>query len=122
METMYQRGKIQEESLYYEAKKHDGSLPIVGVNTFKGAAGAEEAKALELIRSTEPEKQAQITAIQALRGRGGDQAAAALDRLQRTAIGGGNLFAELLETVKHCSLGQVSQALYSVGGRYRRSM
>ena len=122
METMYQRGKIQEESLYYEAKKHDGSLPIVGVNTFKGAAGADQARVLELIRSTEVEKQAQIDAIEELRGRGGPRAKLALESLQRVAISGGNLFGELLETVKRCSLGQISHALYGVGGRYRRSM
>jgi methylmalonyl-CoA mutase len=122
METMYQRGKIQEESLYYEALKHDGTLPIVGVNTFKGAAGHEEAAGLELIRSTEAEKQAQIRAVEGLRSRGGARAKAALAELQHVAASGGNTFEALMETVKVCSLGQISGALYAVGGRYRRSM
>jgi len=122
METMYQRGKIQEESLYYEALKHDGTLPLVGVNTFKGAEGHTEAAGLELIRSTEGEKQAQIQAVQGVRQRGGDRAKAALAHLQHEAAAGGNTFEALMETVKCCSLGQISGALYSVGGRYRRSM
>ncbi len=122
METMYQRGKIQEESLYYEAKKHDGSLPLVGVNTFRGAGGADEARGRELIRSTEAEKRAQIEAIHALWTRGEGRSAAALDRLAHVASAGGNLFEALMETVKVCSLGQISAALYAVGGRYRRNM
>jgi methylmalonyl-CoA mutase len=122
METMYQRGKIQEESLYYEAKKHDGSLPLVGVNTFKGAAGADEARGMELIRSTEAEKRAQIEAIRALRQRGEGRSAEALASLAHVASSGGNLFEALMETVKVCSLGQISAALYAVGGRYRRNM
>jgi methylmalonyl-CoA mutase len=122
METMYQRGKIQEESLYYEAKKHDGSLPLVGVNTFKGAGGGDEARTMELIRSTEAEKRAQIEAIESLRRRGADRSAAALAELAHVASSGGNLFEALMETVKVCSLGQISATLYSVGGRYRRNM
>jgi methylmalonyl-CoA mutase len=123
METMYQRGKIQEESLYYEGRKHDGSLPIVGVNTFLGQHESEEAEAeMELIRSTEEEKQAQIEAIERFRGLHGDAAAAALARLQHVARTGGNIFSELMETVKTCSLGQITHALFEVGGRYRRNM
>jgi methylmalonyl-CoA mutase len=123
METMYQRGKIQEESLYYEGKKHDGSLPLVGVNTFRPAAGeAEAGGAIELARSTEAEKQAQIDAIRRLHAHHAARAPAALARLQAVATSGGNLFAELLETVKVASLGQISRALYEVGGRYRRNM
>jgi isobutyryl-CoA mutase len=123
METMYQRGKIQEESLYYETKKHDGSLPLVGVNTYLSAAdAAAEHKGTQLIRSTDEEKQAQVTAVRAFQARNADASAAALARLQQVASGGGNVFAELMETVKVCSLGQISQALYQVGGRYRRNM
>jgi methylmalonyl-CoA mutase len=123
METMYQRGKIQEESLYYETKKHDGSLPIVGVNTFLSEHDAlEEHKGAALIRSTEEEKQDQVAAVRAFQARNADAAPAALERLQRIAASGGNVFEELMETVKVCSLGQISRALYQVGGQYRRSM
>jgi len=123
METMYQRGKIQEESLYYETKKHDGTLPIVGVNTFlSGNDAAAEHKGAQLIRSTEEEKQAQVAAVRAFQARNAQVSAAALARLQKVAAEGGNVFAELMQTVKVCSLGQISQALYQVGGRYRRNM
>jgi methylmalonyl-CoA mutase len=123
METMYQRAKIQEESLYYETKKHDGTLPIVGVNTFLSKSdGLEEHAGAALIRSTEEEKQDQVAAVRAFQARNADRAPAALARLQQTARGGGNVFAELMECVKTCSLGQISHALYEVGGRYRRNM
>ncbi|MBV9621655.1 MAG: methylmalonyl-CoA mutase family protein, partial [Gammaproteobacteria bacterium] len=111
METMYQRSKIQEESLYYETKKHDGSLPIVGVNTFlSGADGAEEHKGAELIRSTEEEKQGQVSAVRAFQARNAGASGPALERLQGVAAAGGNVFAELMESVKVCSLGQISHA------------
>ena len=123
METMYQRGKIQEESLYYETRKHDGSLPIVGVNTYlSGADASEEHKGTELIRSTEEEKQDQVAAVRAFQARNAERSGAALGALQRVAAGGGNVFAELMESVKTCSLGQISRALYQVGGQYRRNM
>ena len=123
METMYQRGKIQEESLYYETRKHDGSLPIVGVNTFlSGADAAEAHKGAELIRSTEEEKQYQVAAVRAFQARNAGRAPAALARLQQAAASGANVFAELMECVKVCSLGQISRALYQVGGQYRRNM
>jgi len=123
METMYQRGKIQEESLYYETRKHDGSLPIVGVNTFLSRADAsEEHKGAELTRSTEEEKQDQVAAVHAFQARNAPHSAAALTALQRAAAGGGNVFAELMECVKVASLGQISRALYQVGGQYRRNM
>jgi len=123
METMYQRGKIQEESLYYERKKHDGSLPIVGVNTFlSGSDSVAEHAHAELIRSTEEEKQAQVAAVRAFQGRNAGRSPEALKRLQAIACGGGNVFGELMEAVKSCSLGQISHALYEVGGRYRRNM
>jgi len=123
METMYQRGKIQEESLYYETRKHDGSLPIVGVNTFLAPGDArDEHKGAELIRSTEEEKQDQVAAVRAFQARNAQRAAAALAKLQQCAASGGNVFAELMECVKVCSLGQISRALYQVGGQYRRNM
>jgi len=123
METMYQRGKIQEESLYYETKKHDGSLPLIGVNTFLSGHDASEAHAnVALIRSTEQEKQDQVAAVRAFQQRHAAEAPAALARLQQVAAGGGNVFAELMETVKVCSLGQISRALYQVGGQYRRNV
>jgi methylmalonyl-CoA mutase len=123
METMYQRGKIQEESLYYETKKHDGSLPLIGVNTFLSGHDESEAHAnVALIRSTEAEKQDQVSAVRAFQQRHAAEASAALARLQQVAAGGGNVFAELMETVKVCSLGQISRALYQVGGQYRRNV
>ncbi len=123
METMYQRGKIQEESLYYEHKKHDGSLPIVGVNTFLPEhANPDENRHAELIRSTEQEKQAQVIAVRAFNAAHASAREAALQRLQATAATGGNVFGELMETVKAASLGRISRALYAVGGQYRRNM
>ncbi len=123
METMYQRGKIQEESLYYEHKKHDGSLPIVGVNTFLPEQGShDEIRNAELIRSTEEEKAAQVVAVRAYNEAHADAQQPALDRLQATAATSGNVFAELMETVKSSSLGRISRALYAVGGQYRRNM
>ena len=123
MDTMYQRGKIQEESLYYESQKHDGSLPLVGVNMFLPKEGQEdEVHHLELIRSTENEKQDQIGHVRAFQGTHADECGAALARLQAIARERGNVFAELIETVKTSSLGQISAALYAVGGEYRRNM
>jgi methylmalonyl-CoA mutase len=123
MDTMYQRGKIQDESLYYESLKHDGRLPIIGVNTFLPKAGSEDqVTTIELMRSTEHEKQDQITAVRGFQALHEAEAAAALRRLQDVARARGNVFAELMETVKVASLGQVSGALYDVGGEYRRNM
>jgi len=123
METMYQRGKIQEESLYYEHKKHDGSLPIVGVNTFLPEHGGhDENRNAALIRSTEEEKAAQVAAVGAYNDAHAAAQGAALARLQAAAASGGNVFAELMETVKSASLGRISRALYAVGGQYRRNM
>jgi methylmalonyl-CoA mutase len=123
METMYQRGKIQEESLYYETKKHDGSLPLVGVNTFlSGVDASAEHQGTQLIRSSEDEKQAQVAGVRAFQSRNAERAPAALKRLQQVAASGANVFAELMESVKVCSLGQISHALYQVGGQYRRNM
>jgi len=123
MDTMYQRGKIQEESLYYESRKHDGSYPLVGVNTFLPKAGQEdEVHDLELIRSTEAEKADQIRHLREFQARHGADSAAALASLKAVAAARGNVFAELMETVKSNSLGQISASLYAVGGEYRRNM
>jgi methylmalonyl-CoA mutase len=123
METMYQRGKIQDESLQYETRKHDGSLPIVGINTFLDARDAgQEHTAAPLFRASDAEQRAQVEAIRDFQARHVDEAAPALRRLQAVAAGGGNVFAELLDTVQVCSLGQISRALYEVGGQYRRNM
>ncbi len=123
METMYQRGKIQEESLYYETRKHDGTLPLIGVNTFLAErdAAAEHA-AVALIRSTESEKQDQVNAVREFQQRNAEHSAAALEQLRKAAARGGNVFGELLEAVRVCSLGQISHALYEVGGQYRRGV
>jgi methylmalonyl-CoA mutase len=123
MDTMYQRSKIQEESLYYESKKHDGSLPLIGVNTFLPKEGQEdEVHELELIRSSEGEKNDQIRNVRAFQATHAEERGSALDNLQAVARKRGNLFAELMETVKSSSLGQISAALYDVGGEYRRNM
>jgi methylmalonyl-CoA mutase len=123
MDTMYQRGKIQDESLYYESKKHDGSLPIVGVNTFQSPKGlGQDISNQELMRSTESEKQAQISSLRLFQSNHADECPAALERLVNVAAAQGNVFAELMETVKYASLSQISAALYSVGGEYRRNM
>jgi len=123
METMYQRGKIQDESMDYEHRKHDGSLPIIGVNTFLDAnAEAANEITLELVRSSAEEKQQQIDSVDRLHEFTGDRSEAALQKLQRYAVAGNNTFALLMETAKCCSLGQISGALYQVGGEYRRSM
>ncbi len=123
MDTMYQRGKIQEESLYYESQKHDGSLPLVGVNTFLPKEGQEDkVHDLELIRSTESEKQDQIDHVREFQKTHGEESPAAIARLQDVARQRGNVFTELMDTVKSNSLGQISAALYQVGGEYRRNM
>lgn len=121
METMYQRGKIQEESLDYEHKKHTGELPIVGVNTFLSRTESEQPE-VELMRSTEAEKEQQIESVRQMQSAYAPEADAALARLKQTALRGENIFSELMETVKTASLGQISRALYAVGGSYRRSM
>jgi methylmalonyl-CoA mutase len=122
METHYQRGRIQDESLRYEAKKHSGELPIVGVNTFVGKGGEGALRPAALMRASEEERRQQLDALQAFRARHRAEAGPALVRLQGVARAGGNVFAELMETVKVASLGQISDALFAVGGRYRRSL
>ncbi|MGD9387447.1 MAG: methylmalonyl-CoA mutase family protein [Gammaproteobacteria bacterium] len=124
MESMYQRGRIQEESLYYEHKKHDGSLPIVGVNTFLGPDGGDDGSVDDgqLIRSSEDEKAAQVASTRAFNAASGETGDRALEALASAAASGGNVFDGLMETVKRCSLGRISRALYAVGGQYRRNM
>ena len=122
MERMYQRNKIQEESLYYETLKHTGELPIVGVNTFLNKKGSPTILPTEVIRSTKEEKEQQIQNLQAFHQRNKNKATEKLNELKTVAINNGNLFEALMETVKYCSLGQISHALYEVGGQYRRNM
>jgi len=122
MERMYQRNKIQEESLFYETLKHTGEYPIIGVNTFLNKKGSPTILPTEVIRSTTEEKEFQIKTLQAFHKRHADKNAAMLKRLQQAAVNNENLFAELMETVKYCSLGQITNALYAVGGQYRRNM
>jgi len=122
METGYQRGKIQEESLYYEMKKHDGTYPIVGVNTFRNPHGDAIPGKLELARSTEEEKQGQIRRLRDFQERHSPEAPAMIARLRQAAIANENLFSVLVDAVRVCSLGQITQALFEVGGQYRRNM
>ncbi|MDP6815978.1 MAG: methylmalonyl-CoA mutase family protein [Alphaproteobacteria bacterium] len=122
METGYQRGRIQDESLYYETLKHDGSYPIVGVNTFINPTGPVEETTLELARSSETEKQSQLKRLRAFHRRHRKEAPAMLQRLKAAARDGDNVFAVLMDAVRVCSLGQITNALFEVGGQYRRSM
>ena len=123
MELGYQRSKIQEESLHYESRKSSGALPIIGVNTFINHRAAPHAGTpLPLSRGTEEERQSQLRRLHEFQARTKEKAPAALGRLQTTATSGGNIFEELMETVRTCSLGQITQALFEVGGQYRRSM
>ncbi len=123
METLYQRGKIQDESLEYESLKFSGKLPIVGVNTFEAPGSAEPSgEGGELMRSSDTEKDERLTSLAGFHGRWSHEAAPALVRLREVALAGGNVFEELMETVKVASLGDISEALFEVGGRYRRSM
>jgi len=122
METGYQRGRIQDESMLYEHRKHDGSLPIIGVNTFRNPAGDDIPASLELARSNDDEKRDQINRLHAFQQRHAATCGEALERLQRTALEGGNIFGELMHTVRHASLGQITDALFEVGGKYRRNV
>jgi methylmalonyl-CoA mutase len=119
---MYQRNKIQEESLFYEHQKHSGELPLIGVNTFLNKKGSPTILPTEVIRSTTEEKELQIKNLQAFCKRNKNKADEMLQQLKSVAINNGNLFEELMETVKYCSLGQITHALYEVGGQYRRNM
>jgi methylmalonyl-CoA mutase len=122
METMYQRNKIQEESLYYETLKHTGEYPIIGVNTFLSKNGSPTIIPQEVIRSTTEEKEKQISNVQAFQEHHASEAQQALNHLKQVAVSDGNIFDALMEAAKVCSLGQMSNALYQVGGQYRRNM
>jgi methylmalonyl-CoA mutase len=122
MELMYQRSKIQEESMLYEHRKHSGELPIIGVNTFLNPNPPEGVVEVELARSNDQEKQLQIDGVLAFQQRNAQRSAQALAKLKQTAISGGNLFQEMMDTVKCCTLGQITQALFEVGGQYRRNI
>ena len=122
METMYQRGKIQEESLYYETLKHNGEYPIIGVNTFLSSKGSPTVLPAEVIRATEEEKEYQIKMLKNLHSANADKSPALLRDLQTTAIQNKNIFNSIMEASKYCSLGQITNALFEVGGQYRRNM
>ncbi|MYM29055.1 methylmalonyl-CoA mutase [Duganella sp. CY15W] len=122
METGYQRGKIQEESMLYEHQKHDGTLPIIGVNTFRNPKGAEAPAQIELARSTDDEKQSQLKRLEEFHTRNAAAAPQALAALQQAAIDNANVFEKLMDAVRVCSLGQITTALFEVGGQYRRNM
>ncbi|HLG04157.1 MAG TPA: methylmalonyl-CoA mutase family protein [Bacteroidia bacterium] len=122
METMYQRGKIQEESLYYEHQKHTGEYPLIGVNTFLSSKGSPTIVPAEVIRATKEEKEYQIAMLEHLHKANEETSRERLKKLQEVAVQNGNVFAELMETVKYCSLGQITSALFEVGGQYRRNM
>ena len=122
METMYQRSKIQEESMYYEMKKHTGELPLIGVNTFLSSKGSPTNIPQEVIRATTEEKDLQINNLKALQERNKEEAGQLLYKLKEAALNNQNLFEVLMETVKYCSLGQITNALFEVGGQYRRNM
>ena len=122
METGYQRGKIQDESMHYEMLKHTGELPIIGVNTFRNPHGDLTPETLELARSTEEEKQSQLSRLKDFQSRNATQAQVMLDTLKKTVIANGNVFEVLMEAARVCSLGQITEALFEVGGQYRRSM
>jgi isobutyryl-CoA mutase len=122
METMYQRSKIQEESLYYETLKHNGDFPIIGVNTFLSSKGSPTVEPKEVIRASEEEKQYQITMLEILKTSHKDKLDDLLSELQRTAIQNKNIFEQLMEVCKYASLGQITKSLFEVGGQYRRNM
>jgi methylmalonyl-CoA mutase len=122
METGYQRGKIQDESMLYEQRKHDGTLPIIGVNTFRAPDTDEPPRELELARGTESEKQSQLSRLADFHARNTEAAEDALTRLQRAVTNGDNVFAELMNAARVCSLGQITDTFFDVGGQYRRNV
>ncbi len=122
METGYQRGKIQDESMAYERLKHDGSLPIVGVNTFRKPDGDEETAEVELARATEDEKTSQLNRLADFQKRHHAEAQKELERLREAATRGENVFDVLMDAARVCSLGQITEAFFEVGGQYRRNV
>jgi methylmalonyl-CoA mutase len=122
METGYQRGKIQDESMLYEHRKHDGSLPIIGVNTFRHPHEGDEPKKIELARATEQEKESQLARVRAFQKEHEVEASQALEELKKVAIEGGNVFDVLMRASRVCSLQQITEAFFEVGGQYRRNV
>jgi methylmalonyl-CoA mutase len=122
MEAGYQRGKIQDESMLYEQRKHDGSLPIIGVNTFRAPTDAEAGRELELARGTDAEKRSQLDRLTDFHARHRDASQVALTRLREAVVTGENVFAELMDAARVCSLGQITDAFFEVGGQYRRNV
>ncbi len=122
METMYQRSKIQEESLYYETLKHTGEFPIIGVNTFLSSKGSPTVIPAEVIRATEEEKQFQIQTLENLHQAKAKEVENQIAIIQEAAIQNQNIFEKLMDAAKVCSLGQITSALFEVGGQYRRNM
>ena len=122
METMYQRSKIQEESMHYEMLKHTGEFPIIGVNTFLNSKGSPTIIPLEVIRATQEEKEYQIKMLKQLIANHSAKSKKELEKLQQTAIQNQNIFEHMMEAAKTCSLGQITHSLFEVGGQYRRNM
>jgi methylmalonyl-CoA mutase len=122
METGYQRGRIQDESMLYEHRKHDGSLPIIGVNTFRSPHPDEAHGPLQLARATEEEKRSQLERVTTFRAHHAAEAEPALARLREAAASGENVFAVLMDAARVCSLGQITEAFFEVGGQYRRNV
>jgi methylmalonyl-CoA mutase len=122
METMYQRGKIQEESMHYEMLKHTGEYPIIGVNTFLSKEGSPTLIPGEVIRATKDEKENQIRTVGMVQEAAGVKSINALEAIQRAALNNNNIFESIMEASKVCSLGQMTKAMFAVGGQYRRNM
>ena len=122
METGYQRGRIQDESMHYEMLKHTGEYPIIGVNTFRNPKGDPVLESLELARSTDDEKKSQLARLRAFHASHADEAPRQLQRLQQAVLDNTNVFDVLMDAVRYCSLGQITNALFEVGGQYRRNM
>jgi methylmalonyl-CoA mutase len=122
MELGYQRGRIQDESMTYELRKHDGSLPIVGVNTFLGQPSGEAADTIELARSTIEERTSAVARLREFQAEHADEREAALARLRDAALSGANTFEVLMDVVRCCTLGEITATLFEVGGRYRRNL
>jgi isobutyryl-CoA mutase len=122
METGYQRGRIQDESMHYEMLKHTGELPIIGVNTFRNPHGEATLQKLELIRSSEAEKRSQLERLREFQKKNEREAPAMLERLRQAVMQDQNVFGALMDAVRSCSLGQITHTLFEVGGQYRRSM